>query len=134
MDVDAFKMIPIQYLLLISVAKKFFRAIFDYIPINKDELALKVGDIVEFLGEEKEGWYKGQLKGEIGVFLFNYVEELPLSSAPNSAPTTDGTQLSSVSISNVHLDKLFVPIPEEGEAAAKFHDDPTSPKSAGETD
>ena len=133
MDVDVFRMIPIQSLLLISVAKKFFRVIFDYTPINEDELTLKVGDIVEFLGHESKGWYKGQLKGETGVFPFNYVEECPPSSAPSSAPTTDGTQLSSVSLSETHPDKPLVPISEEGGAAANPHEDPTPPTSAGET-
>ena len=89
---------------------------------------------MEFLGEEEEGWYKGQLKGEIGVFPSNYVEELPLSSAPSSAPTTDGTQLPSVSISVTQPDKLLVPISEGGGAAVNVHEDPTPPTSAGETD
>ena len=61
-------------------------------------------------------------------------EELPLSSAPSSAPTTDGTQLSSVSLSVTHPDKPLVPISEEGGAAANLHEDPTPPTSAGETD
>ena len=59
MDVDVFRMIPILslpfILPFISVARKFFRAIFDYTPINEDELTLKVGDIVEFLGVESKG-------------------------------------------------------------------------------
>ena len=99
----------------------------------EDELTLKAGDIVEFLGVESEGWYKGQLKGKTGVFPSNFVEELPPSSAPSSAPTTDGTQLSSVSISETHPDKPLVPISEEGGAAANFHEDPAPPTSAGET-
>ena len=128
-------MIPILSLLLISAAKKkFFRAIFDYTPINEDELTLKVGDIVEFLEYEEGGWYKGQLKGETGFFPSNFVEEWPSSSAPSSAPTTDGTQLSSVSISVTHPDKPLVPISEEGGAAANFPEDHTPSTSAGETD
>ena len=135
MEVDVFMMIPILSLLLTSVAKKkFFRVIFNYTPINEDELTLKVGDIVEFLEYEEGGWYKGQLKGETVFFPSNFVEELPPSSAPSSAPTTDGTQLSSVSISVTHPDKSLVPISEEGGAAANLHDNPTPPTSAGETD
>lgn len=50
--------IRIHCRLLISVAKNFFRATFDYSVVNEDELTLKVGDVVEFLGdEEEEGWY-----------------------------------------------------------------------------
>ena len=125
---------PILSLLLISVANKFFQAIFDYNPINEDELTLKVGDIVEFLGHESKGWYKGQLKGETGVFPSNFVEKLPVSSAPTSAPTTDGTQLSSVSVSNVPRGKPPQPTPRVGGSAANFPEDHTPSTSAGETD
>ena len=128
-------MIPIHFLLLISVAKekKFLQAIFNYSAVHEDELTLKFGDIVKFLGVESKGWYKGQLKGKTGVFPFNYVEELPPSAAPSSAPTTDGTQLPSVSVSEIHPDKPLV-VSEEGGAAANIHEDPTPPTSAGETD
>ena len=127
-------MISIQSVLRLSVAKNFFIATFDYTPINEDELTLKVGDIVELLGHESEGWCKGQLKGEVGVFPSNFVEELQPLSASSSAPTTNSTQLSSVSISETHPNKPLVPISEEGGVAANFHDNPTPPTSAGETD
>ena len=117
---------------LISAAKNLFRAIFDYSPANQDELTLKVGDIVEFLGHEEEGWYRGQLKGQTGVFPFNYVEELPLSATISDAPITDGKQLSSVTVSKIHPDKPLVPIPTEGWVVTPHHDDPTPPTSAGE--
>ena len=116
-------MILIQSLLFISVVKKYFRATFDYSAINDDELTLKVGDIVEFLGEDEEGWYKGQLRGETGVFPSNFVEELLPSFVPSSVPTGDGKQLPPASIT-----------PREGGAAANLHEDPTPPTSAGETD
>ena len=117
------------------VAKKLFRATFDYNAINDDELTLKVGDIVEFLGEdEDEGWYKGQLRGETGIYPSNYVEELPPSCVPSSVPTADGKQLHSASISEIHPDRPFPPIPREGGAASNLREDPTPPTSAGETD
>ena len=87
---------------------------------------------MEFLGHEEEGWYRGQLKGQTGVFPFNYVEELPLSATISDAPITDGKQLSSVTVSKIHPDKPLVPIPKEGMAATPHHDDPTPPTSAGE--
>ena len=121
-------------LLLIPVAKKLFRAIFDYSPANEDELTLKAGDIVEFLGHEEEGWYSGQLKGQTGVFPFNYVEELSSPGSVSSAPTTDGKQLSSVAVSKIHSGKSLIAIPKEGGAATLHHDDPTRPTSAGETE
>ena len=44
---------------------------------------------MEFLGHAGEGWYIGQLKGQTGVFPFNYVE-LSSPGTVSSAPTTDG--------------------------------------------
>ena len=117
-----------------SAAKKLFRAIFDYSPANEDELTLKVGDIVEFLGHEEEGWYSGQLKGQTGVFPFNYVEELPSPATISSAPTTDDKQLSSVTLSEIRSDTPLIPIAKEGGAATLHRDDPTPPTSAGETE
>ena len=116
------------------VAKKLFQATFDYSAINDDELTLKVGDIVEFLGDDDEGWYKGQLRGETGVFPSNYVEELPPSCVPSSVPTPDGKQLHSASIYEIHCGKPPRPTPREGGAAANLCEDPTPPTSEGETD
>ena len=89
---------------------------------------------MEFLGHEEEGWYSGQLNGQTGVFPFNYVEELSSPVTVSSAPTTDGKQLSSVTISEIHPDKPLIPIPKGGGAGTPNHDDPTLPTSAGETE
>lgn len=35
---------------------------------------MAVGDIIEFLGEVEEGWWRGKLSGRIGVFPSNFVE------------------------------------------------------------
>ena len=90
---------------------------------------------MEFLlGHEEEGWYSGQLKGQTGVFPFNYVEELSSPVTVSSAPTTDGKQLSSGTISKIHPDKPLIPIPKWGGTGTFHHDDPTPPTSAGETE
>ena len=94
---------------------------------------------MEFLGHEEEGWYRGQLKGQTGVFPFNYVEELPspgtVSSAPTSSvSTTDGKQLSSVTVSEILSDKSLISIPKGSGLGTPNHDDPTPPISAGETE
>ena len=128
-------MIPIQSLLFISVVKKYFRATFDYSAINDDELTLKVGDIVEFLGEdEDEEWYKGQLRGETGVFPSNFVKEFAPYFVPSSTPTADDKHLPPASIIEICPDRPLQPIPGEGGAAASLHEDPTPPTSAGEFD
>lgn len=35
---------------------------------------MAVGDVIEFLGEVEEGWWRGKLSGKIGVFPSNFVE------------------------------------------------------------
>ena len=94
---------------------------------------------MKFLGHEEEGWYSGQLKGQTGVFPFNYVEELPspgsVSSAPaSSVSTTDGKQLSSVTVSEILSDKSLISIPKGSGLGTPNHDDPTPPIPAGETE
>lgn len=46
---------------------------YSYTQNNNDELSLAVGDIIEFLGEVEEGWWRGKLAGKIGVFPSNFV-------------------------------------------------------------
>ena len=60
--------------------------------------------------------------------------EVPSSATISSAPTTDGKQLPSVTISKTHPDTPLVPIPKEGGAATPHCVDPTPPTSAGETE
>ncbi|XP_031625041.1 SH3 domain-containing kinase-binding protein 1 isoform X2 [Contarinia nasturtii] len=50
------------------------KAVYSYTQNNNDELTLAVGDIIEFLGEVEEGWWRGKLSGKIGVFPSNFVE------------------------------------------------------------
>ncbi|XP_075552573.1 CIN85 and CD2AP related isoform X4 [Dermacentor variabilis] len=49
------------------------RVAFSYQPQNEDELQLEVSDVIEVLEEVEEGWWKGVLKGRIGVFPSNFV-------------------------------------------------------------
>ncbi|XP_069617613.1 SH3 domain-containing kinase-binding protein 1 isoform X1 [Ranitomeya imitator] len=49
---------------------------FSYIPQNEDELELKVGEIIEVLGEVEEGWWEGILHGKSGMFPSNFIKEL----------------------------------------------------------
>lgn len=52
------------------------RVIFTYKPVNEDELELKEGEIITVLSKElpDKGWWKGELKGKIGVFPDNFVQ------------------------------------------------------------
>nr|XP_022919406.1 CD2-associated protein-like [Onthophagus taurus] len=60
------------------------RVVFSYSQDHEDELNLKVGDVIDVLGEEEEGWWRGVLYGKEGVFPSNFVEEI---SQPIKIPT-----------------------------------------------
>lgn len=51
-----------------------YKAVYSYTQNNNDELSLAVGDVIEFLGEVEEGWWRGKLSGRVGVFPSNFVE------------------------------------------------------------
>lgn len=56
--------------------KRKCKVIFSYSQDHEDELTLNVGDIVDIIGEEEEGWWRGFLHGKEGVFPSNFVEEI----------------------------------------------------------
>lgn len=49
---------------------------FSYSPLHEDELKLNVGEVINVIGEEEEGWWKGSLNNKEGVFPSNFVEEI----------------------------------------------------------
>lgn len=59
------------------------RVVFSYSPIHEDELKLKVGDLINLIGEEEEGWWRGRLNNKEGVFPSNFVEEIVLPPKPS---------------------------------------------------
>ncbi|KAL3277073.1 hypothetical protein HHI36_012434 [Cryptolaemus montrouzieri] len=60
------------------------RVVFSYKQDHEDELNLNVGDVIDILGEEEEGWWRGVLNGKIGVFPSNFVEEINLDKLKSS--------------------------------------------------
>jgi SH3 domain-containing kinase-binding protein 1 len=50
--------------------------LFPYEAANEDELTLKEGDLIMLLSREvaDKGWWKGELRGKVGVFPDNFVE------------------------------------------------------------
>ena len=54
--------------------------IYNYEPIQADELRLITGDILTFSGTFDEGWMKGEINGITGMFPSNYVELVPMES------------------------------------------------------
>ncbi|KRT81613.1 SH3 domain-containing protein [Oryctes borbonicus] len=59
-----------------STSLRQCKVVFSYQPIHPDELALCVGDVIDIIGEDEEGWWKGVQHGKEGVFPSNFVEEI----------------------------------------------------------
>lgn len=55
--------------------RRFCKVLFSYDPCNEDELTLVPQDSIEFLGEVEEGWWRGRLRGRVGVFPSNFVSQ-----------------------------------------------------------
>jgi len=55
------------------------RVLYAYAPVNEDELKLNEGDIITIVTKDlpDKGWWKGELRGKIGVFPDNFVTSLP---------------------------------------------------------
>lgn len=56
--------------------KEMCRVLFPYEAANEDELTLKEGDLITLLSREvpDQGWWRGELRGKVGVFPDNFVE------------------------------------------------------------
>lgn len=52
------------------------RALFDFHPSEPGELQFRKGDIIAVLESVYKDWWKGSLKGQMGIFPLNYVEKL----------------------------------------------------------
>ncbi|XP_073814654.1 CIN85 and CD2AP related isoform X2 [Musca autumnalis] len=81
------------------------KVIYSYTQVNDDELSLAVGDVIEFLGEVEEGWWRGRLKNKIGVFPSNFVkviEPSPVfaSKRPPSLAKTSGSGTSPILVAS----------------------------------
>ena len=70
----------LQQLVIIAFAAEV-RAIvrYSYTAVNDDELTLTEGDIITVLDQNNvdAGWWKGELRGRVGVFPDNFAELLP---------------------------------------------------------
>ncbi|CAL1287986.1 unnamed protein product [Larinioides sclopetarius] len=52
------------------------RALYEYEAKLSDELSLQPGDIIILVQKTDDGWWQGELNGNVGVFPSTYVEEL----------------------------------------------------------
>lgn len=52
------------------------RALFDFQPSEPGELQFRKGDVIAVLESAYKDWWKGSLRGQMGIFPLNYVEKL----------------------------------------------------------
>eukprot|EP01121_Diplochlamys_sp_Union-15-3_P003328 TRINITY_DN1317_c0_g3_i1.p1 TRINITY_DN1317_c0_g3~~TRINITY_DN1317_c0_g3_i1.p1 ORF type:complete len:317 (-),score=94.13 TRINITY_DN1317_c0_g3_i1:17-886(-) len=45
-------------------------------PDGEDDLAFRVGDVINVIYKDESGWWQGELNGKVGYFPSNFVEEL----------------------------------------------------------
>nr|XP_022293722.1 SH3 domain-containing kinase-binding protein 1-like isoform X11 [Crassostrea virginica] len=93
-----------------DIKRKKAKVLFDYEPENEDELKIEVGDIVEVIKQEEEGWWEGVLNGKTGVFPSNFVEVIE-EGEPNDAvdshppaeekPESKGKKVMGVGLGNI---------------------------------
>lgn len=52
------------------------RALFDFAANDLDELTFRKGDLIAVIESQYKDWWKGSLRGQVGIFPTNYVEKL----------------------------------------------------------
>ncbi|XP_075460650.1 SH3 domain-containing protein 21 isoform X2 [Ascaphus truei] len=118
--------------------KEFCKIMFDYIPSMKDELAVKKGDVVLILSKETEdeGWWRGELNGETGLFPDNFAILLPPKShiktnkLPTRTPTVKGPVLLSVVKTDLSvMDKKIPEVNRPESPASKGQKEPRETKT-----
>ena len=50
--------------------------VYDYTANMYDELTIRVGDIINIHDKQEDGWWLGELKGQVGIFPATYVEDV----------------------------------------------------------
>jgi SH3 domain-containing kinase-binding protein 1 len=68
---------------LASSGADLCEVVFPYQGLNKDELTLRVGQVVTIINKDVEdaGWWKGELDGVVGVFPENFVKVIEKKSS-----------------------------------------------------
>ena len=82
-----------DYYFSMTVSGKKAKVTFDYEAQDQDELSLKLDEIVDILGEEEPGWWKGQLADKVGVFPSNFVELIDEKNVSQPKDTSDTSGL-----------------------------------------
>lgn len=58
-------------------APRRVKAMYDFEPNEEGELPFKEGDIIRVIDSVYKDWWKGELRGHVGIFPVNYVEAIP---------------------------------------------------------
>ena len=53
------------------------KALYDYTANMYDELTIRVGDVINVHDKQEDGWWLGEIKGQVGIFPATYVEDIP---------------------------------------------------------
>ncbi|KAM0786298.1 hypothetical protein ACM66B_001776 [Microbotryomycetes sp. NB124-2] len=61
---------------------KTVRAVYDFAGQGPDELGFARGDVIKVIDFADVNWWRGELRGRVGIFPANRVEELPEQPAP----------------------------------------------------
>jgi len=75
------------------------RVLYEYTASIEDELSLKKDDIITIISKDVEdkGWWKGELKGKIGLFPDNFVQIIsPIEDISTVAPKKPDRPLKNV--------------------------------------
>lgn len=69
-------MIVMRIEFFFSTVRELCKVLFPYEASNDDELDLKDGDTIVILNKDlpDKGWWKGELRGKVGVFPDNFVQ------------------------------------------------------------
>lgn len=57
----------------VKPAPKRVKALYDFEPHEEGELPFKEGDIIRVIDSVYKDWWKGELRGQIGIFPVNYI-------------------------------------------------------------
>lgn len=52
------------------------RALYDYSANMYDELSIRVGEVINIHDKQEDGWWLGELRGQVGIFPATYVEDI----------------------------------------------------------
>lgn len=88
--------------------REYCRVLYPYEPQNEDELELQVGDVITVVSKElpDKGWWRGEIRGKIGVFPDNFVKLIPPEVSPSKEPhITDKPPAAATSSAKVFVKK-----------------------------